>query len=251
MKRPDEFCRMTHLQRHYTDTSGASYKGIPIYAEPGTHETIFEIFSAAVPRGRVLELGSGAGAFSRRLVDHGYEVLSSDIDGENYRGGADFKTADFNTRFSETFAGEKFAAIVAIEVVEHLENPLHFLREAARLLYGDNSLWVSFPNIYLFSAIQDFVRNGEFVHWSRRQYWDTGHQTILTDWLFRAHCENSGLRVKRQFYCNPVALRRAYPGLAKRVLGWSLMTVASLVSGIPAEARRAESVLFEVVRKDA
>jgi len=251
MKRPEESSPMTHHQRHYTDTSGASYKGIPIYAEPGTHEAIFEIFSASVPRGRVLELGAGAGAFSRRLADSGYDVLSSDIDGENYRGGADFKAADLNTRFSETFTGESFAAVIALEVLEHLENPLHFLREVARLLDGGNSLWVSFPNIYLFSAIQHFVRSGEFVHWSRHQYWDTGHQTILTDWLFRAHCEKCGLAVKRQFYCNPIALHRAYPGFVKRALGWSLMTAATAVSGISAEARRAESVLFEVVRKNA
>jgi len=242
---------MKNTQIHYTETSGALYKGIPIYTEPGTHEAVFEIFSAIIPCGRVLELGCGAGAFSRRLADQGYDVLSSDINVENYRGGADFKQVDLNTKFSEAFASDKFASILAIEVLEHLENPLHFLRESARLLDQKNSLWVSFPNIYIFSAIQHFVRKGEFAHWSQQQYWGTGHQTILTDWLFRAHCEKCGLTVKRQFYINPVSLSRAYPGLVKRLFGWSLITVLSAFSSIPAEARRAESVLFEIGLKNA
>jgi len=237
------------VQHHFTSTSGESYKGIPIYAEPGLHEAIFNAISVYLPPSKVLELGAGAGAFAMRLADHGYDVIASDLDSGRFHVDLPFRVADLGLHFSNKFMDVSFDAVIAVEVIEHLENPLHFLRETSTLLNEGNSLWISFPNIYLFTAIRDFIRKGAFVHWSPRQYWETGHQTILTDWLFEAHCEKCGLAVKRKIFCNPLDFKRVYPTITKRSVAKLMAFVASWLSPLPMEARLCESILFEVTRK--
>lgn len=232
------------VQRHFTSTSGESYKGVPIYAEPGSHEAIFNAIAAHLPPSKLLELGAGAGAFAMRLADHNYDVVASDLDSEQFKADVAFRVADLGLHFSDTFKDMSFDAIIAVEVLEHLENPLHFLRKASKLLNQHNSLWVSFPNIYLFTAIRDFVRTGAFVHWSPRQYWEIGHQTILTDWLFEAHCEKCDLVVKKKIYCNPANFKRAYPKAVKRSVAILVALVVSRLSPLPIEARLCESMLF-------
>src|SRR6266498_2713922 len=57
------------------------YEGVPIRAASGLHETCFEIAQSALsPGGRVLDIAAGAGAFTKRLLDAGFEVVANDID---------------------------------------------------------------------------------------------------------------------------------------------------------------------------
>ena len=58
-----------------------SYKGLQVFAAPGVHSETIEIMRKYLrPGTRVLELGAGAGAFTQRLVEGGYNVVASGIE---------------------------------------------------------------------------------------------------------------------------------------------------------------------------
>lgn len=90
-------------------------------------------FEAAKPylRGRVLDIGCGAGGLARFVDPDAY--FGTDVDE------ASLALARANHpahRFSPTMPddGERFDTIVALAVIEHVPNPAEFLRSLARYL---------------------------------------------------------------------------------------------------------------------
>src|SRR5215216_2263753 len=74
----------------------------------------------------VLDLGAGTGAWAARLVSLGHSVTCIDQNtGDFALESAHFENADLNDNFSSIIK-DRYAAITAIEVIEHLENPRHF-----------------------------------------------------------------------------------------------------------------------------
>ena len=219
-------------QKHRIDSDqNESYKGIPIYTARGTHGEVFRhILAHNAAGGQALELGAGGGAFSQRLVDGGFDVTSSDLSREGFQAGNEFVAMDLNQPFADILMPRQFDLIVAVEVIEHLESFSNFAREVKKLLRPNGSVWLTFPNIYLFSVLPDLLRQGELVHWSRHQFYDTGHQQIVTDWLVELLCEKNSLKVVQKYFVNPVDFRQVYPGVLKRtlaLLSLQLQTVAS------------------------
>ncbi len=63
-----------------------SYEGLPEKAAAGLHATAFELFRKYVSSGaKVLDLGSGAGAWAKRLHDASYSVTACDFEVPNER----------------------------------------------------------------------------------------------------------------------------------------------------------------------
>lgn len=113
-----------------------SYSGLRIHGLPGLHAYIADILSKHVPvPASVLELGAGSGALSMRMADMGYTVTATDAVLENFRphDHIDFLQVDLDDKFSENFP-EQFDVVVAVEIIEHLENPMHVFREVSRLV---------------------------------------------------------------------------------------------------------------------
>jgi len=114
----------------------AAYGGLTECAAPGLHAFAFRLFTKYVPpNSNVLDLGSGEGAWAKRLHDASYKVTACDAEA---RGGRDFPfpycKADLNADFSDNFPKGEYDAISFIEVAEHLENPRHSFRQIAALL---------------------------------------------------------------------------------------------------------------------
>ena len=62
------------------------YKYLEVRTASGLHEDFLTIIQRPVPIGsRIVDLAAGAGAFSARLVDDGYDVMSNDIDDKNWQ----------------------------------------------------------------------------------------------------------------------------------------------------------------------
>lgn len=108
---------------------------------------------APVHSGVAVDAGAGAGNFTRILAEQFDRVHALDA----------FRPADLpaNTAFHETdlngpwpLADGIAHLLVALEVVEHLENPRHFFREIARILRPGGCGFVSTPNNHsLFSLL--------------------------------------------------------------------------------------------------
>src|SRR5579863_8898098 len=112
------------------------YRGLSIHAWRGVHEcvgtTAARIFP---PSATVLDMAAGSGAMCLRLKDTGFAVTGCDLVRENFRphDTVPFVAANLNHDFSEQF-DEPFDGVTAAEIIEHLENPRHFLRQCFTLL---------------------------------------------------------------------------------------------------------------------
>ena len=179
------------------DAPAYGYKGIPIFAAPGLHEYAAERLAAALPPApgvRVLELGAGGGAMSLRLADHGYAVTASDLFEDNFtpRGAIPFHALDLNQPFAARVEG-RFDAVVALELVEHLENPHQFLRECRQLLAPGGWLLLSTPNIANPMSQAMFLRHGHHQWFSDDDYRAQGHITPLAPIVLRRAAAEAGL----------------------------------------------------------
>ena len=114
-------------------------------ADKNTMETVFALLRRTVPEGVVLDVPSGAGSFSRRLLAAGYRVRAGDIVENPQLEGAEFAHCDLNERLDLEDASVD--AVVCIEGIEHLRRPFDFVDECARVLRPGGTLILTTPNI--------------------------------------------------------------------------------------------------------
>jgi SAM-dependent methyltransferase len=108
---------------------------------------LLDLLLAAGPGRRILNVGAGQGSFTRLLEERGYEVVSSDVSPESLdvlraQARGDVVHADMTEL---PFADESFDAVVAGEVIEHIEDDRRALIEARRVLRTDGVLALSVP----------------------------------------------------------------------------------------------------------
>jgi SAM-dependent methyltransferase len=230
--------------RHRKD-EGRSYKGIPIHAAPGVHEALAEILLRhAPPPAAVLDLGGGSGALSARLRDMGYRITLADLDPPAHSDLPSYRV-DLNKPFDAAmFGGMLFDAVVAGELIEHLENPCAFLRNTHALLQEHGILLLTTPNVVDLDSRRRMITKGEFWLFRRGTLYSTGHLSILPFWLLEEVLRKEGW----------IVLERRFIGSKKR-RGWRKVVVPVLNIalfpfglGIPAKAAFRTCVAFVCAR---
>lgn len=179
-----------------------SYKKIEIRAAAGLHEDCARSIAQYVtPGASVIDLAAGAGAFSARLKDMGYSVIANDIDDKNWAVPQVEKlTVDLDSDFLTQINRKDFDAVIAMEVIEHLQNPSKFLSDCRRLVKSDGVILLSTPNVLDIQSRSTYIRTGVLFHFSPESFRATGHRTILPYWLLEILFEQAGLEVvDRQF----------------------------------------------------
>ena len=120
-------------------------------AIPGSHQFFYNFFKKDLgehkPKEiRVLDLGAGHGAFSKRLYDLGYQVYACDLFPEIFQfSEIECKPADFTKRLP--YEDQTFDAIVALEIMEHFPDHMPIYSECNRILKSNGKLMISTPNI--------------------------------------------------------------------------------------------------------
>lgn len=105
-----------------------------------------------VPKGaQVLDLGCGTGFLSGELIARGYRVTGVDVSPSGieiarrgYPGGS-FHLASVTDPELPSIVGSGFAAIISVEVIEHLYSPAAFLSNCRALLDYDGLLIITTP----------------------------------------------------------------------------------------------------------
>ncbi|MBI3556693.1 MAG: class I SAM-dependent methyltransferase [Deltaproteobacteria bacterium] len=117
----------------------------------------------------LLDLGCGTGKFLGQLAHGGYSGLTG-CDGHDFAGraGFDFVKADLNGKLP--FASNQFGVITAIEVIEHLENPRHLLREMFRVLKPGGLAIVTTPNNESLTSLLSLNLRGFYSAFSDADY---------------------------------------------------------------------------------
>src|SRR5689334_23289424 len=152
--------------------TGTDYKGLAIHAHAAIHEKVGRIAATSLrPGACVLDLAAGSGAMCLRLKDLGFVPTACDLVPENFRlhGEVDFFEMDLNQRFPDCFH-TAFDCVIAIEIIEHIENPRQFLRKCFNALQPNGLLILSTPNIGSPAARAAYVRTGEFRWFGDRNY---------------------------------------------------------------------------------
>jgi 2-polyprenyl-3-methyl-5-hydroxy-6-metoxy-1,4-benzoquinol methylase len=156
---------------------------------------------AAIPQisGVAVDVGAGAGYFTQILAQQFERVHALDsYQPSNVPGNVAFKQTDLNRNWP---LGDRTAdLLVALEVIEHLENPRHFFRETTRVLRPGGYGFVSTPNNHSLASLLTFITKGRHRAFQAPSY--PAHITpILKVDLERILLEN-GLLASGFFYTN-------------------------------------------------
>lgn len=173
------------------------YKGLVQKTAVGLHEAVIEAFKPFIsPESQILDCGAGSGALALKLRDLGYKVEAAEIDAFSF--GAENITcyrADLNENFADLI-NKRFDFITSIEVIEHLENPRHFLRECNRLLKMKGKLLITTPNIESVPGRIRFLLKGNFRFFNDSvSVYDSTHITPIQSYIFRRAVSDCGFEV--------------------------------------------------------
>jgi len=145
---------------------------------------LLDLFRSGSPGPRVLNAGAGAGSFSLRLAENGFDVTSVDASSaavEVLRGRVTGEVARADVT-ALPFADAAFDAAVLGEVLEHVEDDRGALEEVARVLRPGGVLAVSVP--------ADPKRFGASDRWA-------GHVRRYARQELLGACEAGGFTVER------------------------------------------------------
>lgn len=185
----------------------------------GLHEFVGERVLAryARPGMRAADLGTGPGAMAERLRSMGCDVVAVDRDARGFEADVPHQCLDFNAPdFASRLGVSGFGVVTAIEVIEHVESPIGFLRNVSRLLAPGGIAAVTTPNVDSLPARVKFLLTGKIR--TMDLHGDPTHiSPIFFDLLQRQLLPNAGARLREHLVFPPNGYQ-----LTRRPLAWGL-----------------------------
>ncbi len=163
---------------------------------PNVHERVLALIVCYLDKNsEVLDLGAGEGEFTRRLIEENYRATAVDgldIFWQNPQ--IPLLIANLDAEFASAVSpdGKKYDAVVAIEVIEHLENPFLFLRQCAKLLRPDGLLFITSPNVESITSRIIFLYTGRLKSFGENETLRPAHITPVFKWKFDLAFEEAG-----------------------------------------------------------
>jgi len=223
--------------------SGRNYKGLTIHALPVIHEAVAAAAVRELEQGaEVLDIASGSGALCLRLNDSGFKVTGCDLVPENFRlhETLPFVEANLNLPFSERFS-KTYDAITATEIIEHIENPRHFVRQCFALLKPGGTLILTTPNIDSALSRALWIRTGTFKWFEKSFYARDGHITPVPAFVLRAALDEAGFET--------IELTSVGESEESFLSWWKLHAFAWLIRKLDQSGIPQGEILFVVARK--
>jgi len=149
--------------------------------------------------GKILDIGSADGTFSRIILDRskgeyviGIDVLKASVDWANARhkdtGKMEFRLGDAHKL---EFKANSFDSVFALEVLEHVDDPEAVLKGVKRVLKkGGYAVFLVPADNLLFEVIWFF-----WTKWRGRIWHDTHIQSFKKGWLPKL-CKRVGFKVE-------------------------------------------------------
>jgi SAM-dependent methyltransferase len=163
---------------------------------PGLHDAVIAAIRSRLHPGlQAVDLGTGSGAFAARLERYGCNVIACDIDPSGYSGQSGLRQVDLDgPNFAAELGRGAFHVVSAIEVIEHLEAPIPFLRQVWSLLDSQGFAVITTPNMDSLPARGKHLLKGKLRMFD--DYDDPTHITpIFWDLLVRKYLPRARLRL--------------------------------------------------------
>jgi 2-polyprenyl-3-methyl-5-hydroxy-6-metoxy-1,4-benzoquinol methylase len=143
------------------------------------------------------DIGAGRGELTQLIAPLGQKILMlDDFEEVNRPENAAFIKTDLNSFWQ--IADNSVDCALSLEVIEHIENPRHFMREITRILAPNGVGFISTPNnLNLFSRLNFLFRN------ENRFFKDNcypAHITMLTRKDLQRILHENGLEIIGFFY---------------------------------------------------
>jgi len=130
-------------------------------AMPGTHQSFLKFFKEKqIDKSfKILDVGAGHGAFTKRLYEMGYDTSACDLFPEifNYKE-IECKKVDITEKFP--YEDNTFDVVIAVEVSEHIIDHEVFFKELSRILKPNGQLLLTTPNILSLKSRIRFLFKG-------------------------------------------------------------------------------------------
>ena len=224
-----------YLHRHIIEVHAAlstivcrSLMQIHTTTNKGLHEFVAERVLAryAGPGIRAADLGSGPGAMAARLHSFGCDVLAVDRSPEGFEADLPHIALDFNQNdFASEFGPASFDLVTAIEVIEHVESPIGFLRNIGRLLAPRGVAVITTPNVDSLPARAKFLLTGKIR--TMDEFSEPTHiSPIFWDLLRRQFLTRAGVRLREHFLFPPNGYQ-----LSRKAIAWTFRIAAAAFPG--------------------
>jgi SAM-dependent methyltransferase len=165
----------------------------------GTHEIVLELIRKYFTKPvRVADLAAGEGAFSIKLKELGHEVVAVDASRDYWKAPEiDLKIQNLDSEFAEKILSNdnKFDAVIAIEIIEHLENPFRFARECAKLLKSGGLLFLTTPNVEAVYSRLIFLYTGRLNSFGEYETVRPAHITPIFKWKLDMLLAEAGFEI--------------------------------------------------------
>jgi 2-polyprenyl-3-methyl-5-hydroxy-6-metoxy-1,4-benzoquinol methylase len=206
----------------------------------GLHDFVGErvLSRYARPGIRAADLGSGPGAMAERLRSLGCDVVAVDRDAKGFEAQVPHVTLDFDQAdFASQLGAASFGIVTAIEVIEHVESPIGFLRNVGRLISTGGIAVVTTPNVDSLPARSKFLLKGE-IRTMNEPSEPTHISPVFFDLLQRQFLPRAGLRLREHLLFPP----NGFP-LTRKPIAWVMRFASVAFSG---EALLGDNHIFVV-----
>ena len=200
------------------------------------HDRVLELLRPET-RGPLLDVGAGDGTLATRLRDDGFEVKAVDLFTKDFQP-TDIEIRAANLNAGIPFADGEFQFVVATEVIEHLENPWHFVRELYRVTKPGGVVIISTPNLANAYTRLWFALTGRLFNFLESAYRGIGHITPVYLWNLERMSEGKFDVEQVTVNASPVPKTRVRLPSRSRLLGQCIVVKLRRLAGpTVAEAR--------------